>query len=159
MKTFWQRVQKTEGCWLWTKARSEKGYGVVWSEGRLHNAHRLVWQMKRGPIPPGKMVLHKCDVRHCVRPAHLFLGTAKENTQDMVRKGRQISRSKFTPEQTAELFRLHATGKYKQRELAVIFGVDQSTISVRLRAKTVRDEHGRLQCWEPKAPQQEKRAA
>lgn len=154
---FWERVEKTESCWLWTKARTKKGYGLLSVEGKLISAHRLSWMLAHGKLPKTKMVLHRCDVRHCVRPDHLFVGTAKENTDDMMCKGRQRSRSKFTVEQQQKLHDLWNAGGITQRELAEIFGVNQSTISNRLKAKTVRDEHGRLQCWEPKQP--EKKAA
>jgi hypothetical protein len=51
-------------------------------------AHRMSWEMHFGPIPEGMLVLHHCDVRRCVRPDHLFLGTARDNTRDMIAKGR-----------------------------------------------------------------------
>lgn len=77
------------GCWLWTASVGGGGYGKFGGKGRTpQDAHRASWQMYRGEIPAGLMVLHRCDVRCCVNPNHLFLGTAKENTHDMMAKGR-----------------------------------------------------------------------
>ena len=88
IENFWRRVQKTEGCWLWT-GTIVRGYGHVSINDETVKAHRVAWELANGEfIPRGLRVLHECDVRHCVRPAHLFLGTSLDNTLDMVRKGR-----------------------------------------------------------------------
>ena len=60
------------------------------------SAHRASWLINRGPVPEGMNVLHRCDVRHCVNPEHLFLGTQKENVADAVRKGRSPQSTKRT---------------------------------------------------------------
>lgn len=86
---FWAKVQKSEECWEWTSAICD-GYGVLWM-GRSNSAaraHRLSWEIHNGPIPEGLLVCHACDNRKCVRPSHLFLGTDKDNNQDMIQKGR-----------------------------------------------------------------------
>ena len=92
---FWLRVTKTEDCWLWTGGSSKrKLYGRFYLDGGRHNrrmmgAHRFSWLLHRGDIPQGLMVLHRCDNPKCVNPDHLFLGNAKDNSQDMANKGRQ----------------------------------------------------------------------
>jgi HNH endonuclease len=87
---FWKKVDKrtkTE-CWLWLAALNY-GYGFFSPKtGRTVYAHRFVWELVNGPIPHGLCVLHKCDVRSCVNPNHLFLGTNQDNTTDAKRKGR-----------------------------------------------------------------------
>jgi HNH endonuclease len=88
---FWKYVQKTDGCWLWTGFRDVNGYGHLrigrYQEGQV-TAQRASWIVHFGPIPDGLYVLHKCDVPWCVRPDHLYLGTQKQNLQDMAARGR-----------------------------------------------------------------------
>jgi hypothetical protein len=76
------------GCWLWMGALTSKGYGSVRINRRSEIAHRISWENRYGQISDGLSVLHRCDVRCCVNPAHLFLGTQQENISDMVSKGR-----------------------------------------------------------------------
>lgn len=87
---FWEKVNKTETCWLWT-ASTQGGYGQIGHDIYLRpvRAHRVSWELHYGPIPAGLDVLHKCDNPPCVRPDHLFIGTALDNVQDMLRKERQ----------------------------------------------------------------------
>ncbi len=86
---FWSAVAKSDGCWLWTKSLDSQGYGQIFSiPRRLHRAHRVSWLMHRGPIPDGLFVCHTCDVRNCVNPDHLWLGTNDDNMRDASVKGR-----------------------------------------------------------------------
>ena len=76
------------GCWIWKMSVDRVGYGHEWVGGKLRQAHRVSYETHIGPIPHGMKVLHKCDVRACINPSHLFLGTQKENIQDCKKKGR-----------------------------------------------------------------------
>ena len=77
-------------CLEWTRARSTNGYGIISWRDNIHYAHRLAFEIFRNQeISSGSYVLHTCDNRQCIEPTHLFLGTARDNTQDMINKGRE----------------------------------------------------------------------
>ena len=75
-------------CWLWQGSKYSKGYGYFRMNQRATSAHRASYRLFVGPIPRGLQVLHRCDVRACVNPAHLFLGTGTDNMRDRDTKGR-----------------------------------------------------------------------
>lgn len=79
--------------WLWTGATS-KGYGKVWCETTTELAHRAAWQLFKGAIPPEMHVLHRCGVKNCVNPEHLYLGTQLDNAQDAIELGENHNASK-----------------------------------------------------------------
>ena len=83
---FWDKVEKTEGCWLWKRGLDDGGYGIVRMDGKVWKAHRVAWFLTYGIIPD--KVLHKCDIPRCVNPEHLFLGSQKDNMADAYKKGR-----------------------------------------------------------------------
>ena len=140
---FWGKVNKTDGCWIWTGGVNPRGYGKLKVNGRWVLAHRLSWELKVGPIPDGLFACHQCDNPPCVRPSHLFLGTARDNNADMFRKGRQnyergpgVSRwgeanftARITNDQADEIRELYAAGGVSQERLAVAYGIDQTSVS------------------------------
>ena len=86
---FFDKVDITPCCWLWTATKTAFGYGQIGVNGsRTDGAHRVSWKLHVGPIPSGMWVLHKCDNPSCVNPEHLFLGTHKDNMVDCKEKGR-----------------------------------------------------------------------
>lgn len=91
---FWDNVDKSGGddaCWLWTKRKDRDGYGALMLGKKHMIAHRMAYQLVYGDIPAGLEVCHNCpggDNPSCVNPAHLWLGTHKENMVDKERKGR-----------------------------------------------------------------------
>jgi hypothetical protein len=132
---FWKKVRKSDGCWEWTGAVNEWGYGRIGSRDRLgakRTAHRLSWLLAFGPIPDGALVLHACDNPPCVRPDHLFLGTHEDNMQDRHNKGRyargeQVSGHRLTEAQARYCLNAIRSGRTilgLSREL----GISRSTI-------------------------------
>jgi hypothetical protein len=151
---FWARVEKSDGCWLWIGADFKQGYGGISVYGRdMQLAHRVSWELTNGPIPEGMWVLHKCDVRRCVRPDHLYLGTVTENARDAVDRGRathmvmtgeECPKAKLTEAQVEEIRRLYVAGlKVTYRELSKRYGVTPEQISNIVRGKNWRSGSSR----------------
>ena len=154
---FWAKVRKGAGCWLWIGATADTGYGVFnTGGGRLVSAHRFSYMLETGrALAAGECVLHRCDVRHCVRPDHLFVGSLADNNRDMKEKGRARNkpfhgsthpRAKLTPAKIAAAKRLWTNRGKVGREaqgvtlvqLAERYGVAPSTLHAALTGRTWR---------------------
>lgn len=144
---FWEKIDRNGlllrddlgRCWTWTASLDAHGYGQI-NGGKGDNgvikflkAHRVSWELNRGPIPEGLGVLHHCDNPPCCRPDHLFTGTNDENMKDAAAKARfprglDHHKGKFTEEQVREIRRLLTVGEMSQSEIGNKFGVSRSAI-------------------------------
>ena len=148
----WDHIEMvgSNECWPWTMGIHHSGYGVVnlpnkkfgrtiWRQFRIH---RLVWELTFGEIPEGLCVLHKCDNPPCCNPDHLFIGTYKDNTQDMIRKGRgkgghkpgqfvgeKATAAKLTNKEVLEIKRLLNKSGLTHSEIALEFDCNRVTIT------------------------------
>ena len=122
-------------CWEWISWKTG-GYGHISINNEIFHAHRLSWIIYNGEIPDKLCVCHHCDNPSCVNPDHLFLGTRKENNQDMAHKGRHRGNRKLTKEQVIEIKKLYILDNTSHRQLAKIYNVSHSTIGYLLRRKT-----------------------
>lgn len=149
---FWDHVCKTSACWIWTGSLAGDGYGRI-NGGKASpgtfRASRLSWIIHFGCIPHGSYVCHKCDNPACVNPAHLFVGTPKDNVADMIQKNRGNSAkpkgcqtgsknnySKLTEDKVIEIRRRYSDGRQTMQELADRFGVTRLAVWNVLHRKT-----------------------
>lgn len=128
-KRFWDKVTKTETCWVWTGCIVRR-YGGFQIKGKLVKAHRMAWILAFGEIPFDVIVCHHCDNPLCVRPDHLFLGTHKTNAEDRERKGRgnpqkgeRNGSAKLTEKQVRNLRHLRKTKGISYAKLGRLFGI------------------------------------
>lgn len=128
--------EPNSGCWIWLRAHSEiNGYGVVRTEKRTTRAHRLAYQVAFGVIVPRYLdVCHHCDVRCCVNPDHLFVGTRTDNMRDCANKGRikvprlEGDNSPNSKLNSCQVLAIRADAR-SQRAIARHYGVDKGTIA------------------------------
>lgn len=122
------------GCWIWQNSVTEAGYGTTILKGRLQGAHRASWKVFIGEIPEGMQVNHKCHVRKCINPEHLYLGSQKENIADAIKanrrntaRGKNISNAKLDEAKVEVIKKLLAEG-VACNAIAKIYEVSPSTI-------------------------------
>lgn len=142
IERFWKNVSKQSDneCWEWVGSKRVDGYGDMGINNKKYLAHRISWVVHNEEIPEhdswhGICVLHTCDNRACVNPSHLFLGTQKENIQDMNKKCREVrlpgeknGSHKLTEAQVIEIREKYIPYKYSTCKLAREYGVHHSEI-------------------------------
>jgi hypothetical protein len=122
--------EPNSGCWLWVGGVASSGYGMFWRGGKVDTAPRQSYRMFCGEITDDLHIMHKCDVRLCVNPDHLSLGTNADNVADKTHKGRAAK--KLTPEQVLLMRTMPTVSK---RKLAKEFDVDRRMVQFILRGK------------------------
>lgn len=134
------------GCWIWMAYRDSSGYGRIRSIAtgkKVTYAHRVSYELYRGPFDKNLCVLHKCDTPACCNPTHLFLGTRIDNMLDKKIKGRGKKPkgsanqfSKINDKDVDSMKQLYKTGRFTQQQLGVKFKVSRSLISHILTGRT-----------------------
>lgn len=131
---FWAKAVKSDRCWQWTGAINNKGYGqfrLARNEPAAY-AHRIAYELETGErVPHGMFVCHACDNPRCVRPSHLFLGSHRDNTNDMVAKERQAigernSHAKITPDEAIRIINARGRGRRALKAAAESVGISIS---------------------------------
>jgi len=131
---FWSKVDKTGDCWVWTASINQRGYGQfkIYDRGngkqKVMETHRIAWLLENSDIPVGMQICHKCDNPLCVRLEHLFLGTPKDNAQDMARKGRATMRSAKLDEATVVAIRYDYANGISGDKIAKQRRIPKSTV-------------------------------
>ena len=147
-RLLWNTEIHPSGCWEWKASKTVWGYGQIkirLGGGKIKSAKvsRLAYEVFVGSIPTGLCVCHRCDNRACLCPDHLFVGTHKENTQDMLQKGRgnrpngqRHWGAKLTDSQVEEIKSLASGIRGSGRALSKRFGVSESRISLIIHGKS-----------------------
>lgn len=146
IRRFWKKVKKSKAddCWPWTAAKTEHGYGRFGLKKKSWVAPRLAWIISNGRVPKDKFVLHSCDNPPCCNPAHLFIGTQKDNMRDAIKKGRWTPKHarKLNPSQVLRIRRLYKNTELTQDEIGLLYGVSAGAIHSIVKNKTWLKEWG-----------------
>lgn len=142
-----KKNQKT-GCWLWQRSCNNYGYGYLHSNKKRHAAHRVAYELYKGPIPPKMLVCHTCDTPNCINPDHLFLGTPAENQKDMKLKKRSTigeanPMAKLTEDDVIAIRRACTEFGLQQKDVAIVWGVSKASINNIMRGLVWSHVHGK----------------
>lgn len=141
---FWKDVRipaDKNQCWLWVGNMLQQGYGRFHVKNRFYlKAHRVSWILTHGSIPNGLIICHKCDVRNCVNPNHLFAGTFADNSRDRDQKGRhyhgeRVNTCKLTEKQVLEIRARFANGETNKSALGREYKISNQVIGLIVRRK------------------------
>jgi len=138
---FWQRVAKTESCWLWKGTVNKyNGRGMFKLNDKYYQVHRLSYELKFGAIPDGILICHKCDIPLCVNPDHLFPGTQQDNINDCVSKKRNAFgyknwNTKLTEEKVRIIRKTDFSAHGSQAMMARLMGISQTALQYVLNRK------------------------
>jgi hypothetical protein len=143
LKRFYNNIspEPMSGCWLWLGPCFKEGYANVFVKGKNALGHRFSYSVHNGPIPDGLQVNHICDNKNCVNPAHLYVGTQKQNVQDILNRkgfpprGGSNSTTAKLDEDCVDFIRTYPTSRGSGVLLSKYFGVARSTISDILKGK------------------------
>ena len=142
---FWNHVVKTDSCWMWTGGRTKSGYGKFnpTHHAGWEKAHRFSWMMNFGSIPSGRVVCHRCNMKLCVRPDHLYVATSRENTLDAMRDGlcpigEKHGMAKLTESQVKEIRLMFESGDITKAKLSRTYGVSEMQITRIIKRQTWR---------------------
>lgn len=130
---YYSMPEPMSGCTLWVGSLAIDGYGQIGIRGRNKKAHRVAWEEKNGPIPPGLFVLHKCDNRACVNVNHLLIGTQLDNIKDRDSKNRGIvgenhKLSKITEKDVFEIREILSGDGLSLREIGERYGISSQKV-------------------------------
>jgi hypothetical protein len=133
-------VVNENGCRIWQRMKNQLGYGQIIYQKKMFKVHRLAFELWVEPLRDGMSVCHKCDVRACLEPTHLFQDTHQANMEDMVQKGRQANGerqggSKFCEYDILEIRALYDAG-FSQHELGRMYDVSHKAIEHIVKRKT-----------------------
>lgn len=137
LERFFDKVNTAGDCWLWTGQTLHAGYGGFSLNGKQSKAHRVIYEVMNGPIPPGFVIRHTCDTPACVRPNHLLTGTAADNSRDMVERFRNLRgeahpRAKLREKDVLAIRDWYRTGVTTHKEIAERYGVSAGLIGALL---------------------------
>ena len=133
-RRFFNKVDSMQAgeCWNWDSTISDHGYGDFWCLGKRCRAHRISWEIYYGEIPEGILVLHKCDNKRCINPAHLYLGTNSDNMKDYLERSKDPTigcfHSRLTSDEVELVNILYRNKKLNQTQLAEFLDVSRSVI-------------------------------